>query len=422
MKLLSKINIQIKRGYLPHFINELCKSGCSLKSLESLEMLPEGERFTAEVLYDAAEQFRNVVQKFKRHPENFSVECVSNLLEESLRGGMLNVCGKGKFETKADYEMMVQGAAGMIVDKIRSGERVEEFSGAHHSVAMINCMRFHSEKADENRFIFMANAERDSVVLKKFSGLNGFPLLMRADHPEDIIKILKSIEESFAILRLMTLEGASDVSLVSYINSEVKQPMLYREYDELPLLLTYAVMKISRVKRLAYDDCNAGVIGLDLPAIRLTRLLKLLGFSRVLGCDNNEKCMMNVEKEGALATTQENIFSNSDIIFLFKNHFTVADLSKVRPGQVIVSLLGNEEIDHEILAARGVRDFISSEFIDLSVVFPGLVNGMKRGAIHHLEDQHLLRIAADMADMKMDALFPDVFGDVHELISQSLGN
>jgi hypothetical protein len=47
---------------------------------------------------------------------------------------------------------------------------------------------------------------------------------------------------------------------------------------------------------------------------------------------------------------------------------------------------------------------------------------MKRGAIHHLEDQHLLRIAADMADMKMDALFPDVFGDVHELISQSLGN
>lgn len=420
MKLLSKIAIRIKRGYLPHFINELCKSGCALKSLESLEILPEGERFSAEVLYDTAEQFRTVIQKFKRHPENFSVESVANLLENFLHGGMLDVLGKGKFETKADYEMMVQGGAGMIIDKIRSGENAEDFSGMFFNVAMINCMRVKSEKSDVNRFIFHTNAERDCVVLKKFTGLNGLPLLMRADHPEDIVKVLKSIEESFSLIRMMEIEGASDASLVSYINSEIERPVLYRDYDELPLLMTYAVMKISQKKRIAYDDCNAGMIGLDLPAIRLTRLLKSLGFARVLGCDNNEKCMMNVEKEGALATTQENIFSNSDVIFLFKNHFTVADLSKVRPGQVIVSLLDDEEVDREIIANRGVKDYIPGEYLDLSIVFPGLAAGMKKSSIHHLEDQHLIKAAASMAEMKIESLFPDIFSEVHAVIEKSL--
>ncbi len=420
MKLLSKIDIRIKRGYLPHFINELCKAGCALKSLESIEILPEGERFSAEVLYDTAEQFRTVVQKFKRHPENFSVESVTNLLENFLHGGMLDVLGKGKFETKADYEMMVQGGAGMIIDKIRSGENVGDFSGMFFNVAMINWMRLKSEKSDVNRFIVQTIAERDSVVLKKFTGCNGFPLLMRADHPEDVIKVLKSIEESFFLIRMMEIESAFDSSLVSYINSEIDQAVLYRDYDELPLLLTYAVMKISQKKRISYDECNAGMIGLGLPAFRLTRLLKALGFARVLGCDNNEKCMMNVEKEGALATTQENIFSNSDVIFLFKNHFTVADLSKVRPGQVIISLIDDEEVDREILSNRGVKDYIPAEYLDLSIVFPGLAAGMKKNSIHHLEDQHLIKAATSMVQMKIDSLFPDVFGDVHAVIEKSL--
>ncbi|MCX7679641.1 MAG: hypothetical protein N2316_10540 [Spirochaetes bacterium] len=422
MKLLSKVIIRIKHGFLPHFINELCKSGCAVKLIESIEVLQNAERFSVEVLYDAGEQFRSVIQKLKRHPENFSVESVSNLLENLLVGGMLEVSGKGKFENKADYEMMVQGAAGMIIDKIQMGESVEELSGMHYNVAMINVLHPTSEKAEASKYIVHALTEKDSVVLKRFSGLNGFPLLIRAHHPEDIIKILRSIEESFVLLRIFTIEGVCDASTVSYISSELHRPIVYREFDELPLLLLYTVIKIAKKKKMSYDDCNAGMIGLNLAAIRLTRLLKTLGFARVLGCDNDERLMMNVEKEGALATTQENIFSNSDIIFLFKNQFTVAELSRIRPGQVIISLIDDREVDEEIIASRGVKDYIPSEYFDLGCVFPGILMGMKNSGISAIQDQQLLKTANAMAEMKGENLFPDIFSEVHAVIERSFSS
>ncbi len=173
---------------------------------------------------------------------------------------------------------------------------------------------------------------------------------------------------------------------MAYINSEIDRPVLYREYDELPLLLTYAIMHIMKKKSMTREECNAGIIGIDLCALRLTRILLSMGISRVLGSDNNEKLMMNFEKEGGLATTQENIFSNTDIIILLKNHFTIDDLARIRPGQVIISLIDDEDIDQEIIERKGIRDFIHGRWCDLSVIFPGLIAGMLKTGVKNLSD------------------------------------
>jgi len=420
MRLLSEIRVRIKRGFLPHFMNELYKSACELKSIEALERFEDGDLFLAEVLYDDGSRFRAVVDKLGKHTENFAVESVRNILEEKVLGGLISVTGKAAIETRADYEMMLQGAADLVIERLHSGKGGAEYSAMGGTAGMINCVRYSPEKSAGSVMALHTAAERDCVVLGRFAGINAVPFMVRYSHIEDLVKIIKGVQESFAVLRLMTVEETGDVETVSYLNSELARPVIYREYDEIPLLLTYVMLHIGKRKRLAFDECNAGFIGLDLSSLRLVRILKLMGFARILGCDNNEKVMMNFEKEGGLATTQENIFSNTDIIILFKNHFTIDDLAKIRPGQVIISLIDDEDVDGEIITRKGIRDFIHGRWADLSPIFPGLVKAVLAAGVASLGDGQILAVAGKIADLQQDRLVPDVFGEIHDVIAGSL--
>ncbi len=420
MKLLSEILIRVKRGFLPHFINELYKSACELRLLNARDKFDDADLFLAEVLYSDSARFHGMMEKIGRHPENFAIESVRNVLEDSIAGGLLAVTGKMKIENRSDYEMMLLGATDLIISRIHGGKGGAEFSGMTRAVGMVNCLRERKDLDPARVMAMHALAERDCVVLGRFRGLNAFPLMVKHGQVEDLAKVLKGLQETFAVVRILTLEDAQDTDAVSYLNSELAKPVLYREYDEIPLLLACVMMRIAAKKKLAYDECNAGFIGIDLSALRLTRLFTAMGFARVLGCDNNEKLMMNFEKEGGLATTQENIFSNTDIVILFKNHFTIDDLAKIRPGQVVISLIDDEEIDSEIIGRKGIRDFIHGRWADLSVIFPGLVQVLLEGGRKSLTDEDLLAVARSVtANMKED-LLPDVFSGIHDAIAGAL--
>lgn len=420
MKLLSEITIRVKRGFLPHFINELYKSACELRAINARDKFDDADLFMAEVLYEDSARFRGMIEKIGKHTENFIIQSVKNVLEDSISGGLLAVTGKMKIENRSDYEMMLQGASDLIISRINGGKSGAEFSGMTRSVGMVNCLKEREEYDAAHAMTMYAMAERDCVVLGRFRGLNAFPLVSRFTHVEDLVKVLKGVQESFAVVRIMMIEDAQDTDMISYLNSEIRKPLLYREYDEIPLLLAYVMMHIAAKKKLVYDECNAGFIGIDLSALRLVRIFSAMGFARVLGCDNNEKLMMNFEKEGGLATTQENIFSNTDIVILFKNHFTIDDLAKIRPGQVVISLIDDEEIDSEIIARKGIRDFIHGNWVDLSVIFPGLVSLLMEGGAGCLTDDNLMKIAAGIAKDRKDELFPDIFGDIHDVIAGAL--
>ncbi len=420
MRQISEIKVRIKRGFLPHFMNELYKSACELKSIEALERFDDGDLFLAQVLYADGARFGAVVEKLDKHTENFGVESVRNILEENILGGLIMVTGKTPVETRSDFEMMLQGAADLVVERLQSGQGGAEYSSMGGTVGMINCVRHSPEKSAGAVMALHTAAERDCVVLRRFAGINAVPLMIRYSHVEDLVKILKGVQESFAVLRILSVEETEDSETVSYLASELTKPVIFREYDEIPVLLSYVTLHMGKKKKLHFNECNVGFIGLDLSSLRLARIFKFMGFARVLGCDNNEKVMMNFEKEGGLATTQENIFSNSDIIILLKNHFTIDDLAKVRPGQVIVSLIGEEDVDSEIITRKGIRDYLHGRWNDLSPIFPGLVRAVLESAVSSLGDGQILGIAGKIADFQKGLLLIDVFGDIHEVVAGSL--
>ena len=260
-------------------------------------------------------------------------------------------------------------------------------------------------------------SELDSAVVNRFAGLNAYPLVLEYTQQEDFLKTLQRMEKSFAALRIVQIDG-SDINLYEQISSEISIPVVSIETDDIPLYLLTMILKMFKKNKINPGDSTIGIIGIDVSAIRLTRLLVKLGCMRVLGYDFNEKALLSFEHMEGLATTTENIFSNADVVILLKGNFDSEEYQKIRPGQMVISLLDESLHDWEIITSRGVREFVSLNRMDMLVMAPGLIKGVLESGVRTIDDLMMIGFCRKLVNViHEDYTMPDVFSDIHSMIS-----
>lgn len=430
MKLMAEIIIAMKKGDLPKAVDEFYGHGFEIHSLRLVEKtindIHEEEKYSFSIFYAGMEALSGFLENI-REMEKYRVISVVNTLEENVKGGLISVCGKRKIESESDFELEVLGASNLIREKIALGLG-SVFTSISKSVCLISAVKAQS---DPDRRIVLSNyaaAEKDSVILNFIFSLNGYPLVVKYNLIEDLIKFIQSVEYNFSAIRLMDITER-DIQPVSMIQSEVKLPFLSRDLDEIPL---YILMIINRLASTGMDSTEKlspvetaiGLIGLDMSSLRLTTLLKKSGYSRILGYDVNEKLTLSFENLSGLATTTENIFSNADIVILLTGKFDRSDYKKIRPGQFIISFIDDSEVDMQAVKERGVREFIRGDLNNLANLFPGLLRGLVDTGTKNFDDSKIIKLASILhKELKSDYRFPEIFNGMHgKVYSAVTGN
>lgn len=390
-----------------------------MRNLNLLENGIDFDLFRAEVFYPGKDKFKGLIDKISRHGDNFRIVSVENLIEEKVAGGLLNLSGKMEVKDNVDYEMNIVGSSELAHEMIDEDRENIKHCGISRNVGL--CIGI-SEDMDSSidYYKHYISAERDSAAINRFSGLNAYPLIIKSGQTEDFVKTLQSIQFTFSAIRILHLDEEIEKFIYDRIYSDLQIPVISQYYDELPLCLLTVIFHLFNKNSINYKGSNAGFIGLNVCSLRLTGLFTRLGFSRILGFDNNEKLMHDFERAGGIATTQENILNNSDLIILFKNHLNIDDLYKIGSGQIILSQL-DEEIDGNTLKKKGVREFMQGRQ-DLSVVTPGLLKGMIGSDVKYLDDAMLINLSKLILSEKQDEIMPGVFSGVHDRISDYILN
>jgi len=419
MTIINEVTVIIKKRSFPSFIDEMYKRGLDLVDMQRIEETGDGLRYVMGIASSGVKRFEEFISLIGGASEKYKIIAVKNVLEERAAGGLLNVAGKMPVETLADFSSWILGAAGFIQDKIRAGEGAA-YTGIGRSVGLIAGIKAGSETERERLLSGHAEAERDAVIINRFAGLNGFPICVRYDHPEDVIKLLKQIEQNFAALRVIRFEDAT-LMLYERLCADTAVPVLSLEHDDLPLYLFVLIIKILLKYRLKPEESTIGFVGIDLSAIRLAGLLGAIRFRRILGADRSEKTMLSLENQGGLATTAENIFSNADITILLKGGFTREELLKIRPGQFVISLLDDDIADVDVIAAKGVREFIRRSTADLAVLFPGMLKGIIGSGRNFVSDQKMIEYSRKLVTFLSDSFeFPPMFSDIHGRVADMM--
>ncbi|MCP4134314.1 MAG: hypothetical protein GY754_25290 [bacterium] len=415
MKLISEVTVSVKKGMFPALINEIYKKGCEIQNIKLSENNSKDEIFTIEIIYHTRETFNEFITLLKDSPKKYSIVSMANSLEEKIKGGLLQVSGKMPLETQNDYEMNLLGSIALIREKINNGNGMP-YTGISKNIGVIGGIKIEEDPRTDHLLSTYTNAEKDSIVINRFSNLNALPLIIKFSQREDIIKTIKRIEDTFSVIRLTHIDEA-DISFYDQLYSEIDTPVTSHELDDVPAYLLTIIVKLLLKNKIKLGNTTVGLLGVDLSGLKIARLLKKIGGSKMLGYDNNENLMFQFENEGGLATTAENIFSNADIILLFKNNFTSEEFEMIRPGQFMLSLLQKDAIDMETVSNRGIREFISVDLSNTALLFPGLLQGIISQGISTIDDKLLFNIARKLANtLSNKYAFPGIFDSIHEKI------
>ncbi len=417
MKLIAIVTLKIKSGNLPAFVATLYKHNCKINLINLTESEKKWEEYTIEIIYSSRKILVTFIDSIKGNSDLFKDITITSTLEDKIKGGLLRTSGKYQIETINDIETNLIGGSNLIHEKIDTGLE-KNYTGVYNSVALISGFKKTAEKGDIPFFHSYTDSERDSVILSRFTGRNACPVVIKYQTIEDMLKTLKTIENNFACIRFMSYDD--DDVLFDSIISGISCPVISRDFDEYPLYMLSLIKRMTKNHRLKPDQTSVGIIGLPKSATKLTRLLNRSGFMKVLGFDNRERLMMAFENERGLATTPENILMNTDILILMNDTFKAEMISMARPGQYVFSFIGDDLINAASFRERGVKEFVKLDEFALSMLFPGLLQGMLAGKIKQFDEEMLMRISDSIAKM-LDSSFelPDIFSDIHEKI-QSL--
>jgi len=420
MKLIASVTLKMKKVILPQFISTLYKHNIDINMISLTESDGKWEDYNIEIIYSSKKDLVRLVDTLEKNGEYFQNIVITSTLEDRIKGGLLITSGKIEIENINDVWTALIGGNKLIHEKIDSNLQ-KNYCASFNSIALISGIK-NSNKSNNNYYYHLyADSERDSVLISRFTGRNSFPLAIKYNSIEDMIKTIKGIEENFCCLRIMNND--EDDYLFSNIIDAVSKPLIFRELDEFPVHYLSVINMIKKNHSITPADTSVGIIGLNNSTIRLTSLLVKSGYMKILGHDINERQMMSFENRKGLATTVENVISNSDILMIMDEKITYNYTNSFRAGQIIISGIPGEICDAASLKEKGVREFIKIEENDTLSLIPALINGIILSSKKYYSDDMLIEIA-DLISKRtgkgydLPGLFSDISSVIENLISK----
>ncbi|HEY1405554.1 MAG TPA: hypothetical protein VF857_02995 [Spirochaetota bacterium] len=422
MKISVELTMDIRDNNLAESVARLSGAGCVISRIVALSRDLQITRYQIDIIYDDPSAFKRCIASFDDESGRYTVIHLKNYLDELLSHGFLHVRGSMRIDTPEDYEMNVLGARQIAHEKILESDNPLSFTGIKRNVGCITGVKGKNEQAKTVNASHYIESEIASVMLSKLAGMNGFPFHLRFDMPEDFLKMIASIESGFSAMRISHLDDDDNSEVFDQLPDALSIPFVSRTHDELTIFALAAILKMAKKHRCKIKESNIGFIGLNAASIRLAQLCLRMGCMRVLGFDNNEKCMLTFERQKGLATTPENILVNSDIVILMRNHFTEIDLTKMRPGIIVISFLDDPTSIKSFEEKRSCREIISGEWADSAILYPGIIKGLLSSGKKHLSIDDITALSETLAEAEAQTgkIFPGLFSDIHDKIQKTV--
>lgn len=419
MILSSEIKIKTKKENFPNLIYEFYKHSCDVHRLDLIDSEDREDIYLIETVYSSRKNYISLIEILKKNTGKYNILEQKNSIEEKIRGGLMETKSRNPVENINDYNMNILGAAELIKEKIDSGHGAE-YCSVSNNAAVISCANLSEDVKQEDLLKLYTETEKDALTLSAFTGLNGVPLLLNFSSADDIIKTISRIEKSFSLIRMVT-SGVEDYLIADQIADSISIPFLSKDYDEVPLYLLAVAILIVKKYELNPADTAAGFIGVNSISLRCSKLFNKTGFFKVLGHDNNDRMMMEFEKHGGLATSNENILLNSDIVFIIKNNLDEINLNRIRPGQFVILFDNYNSQNLKAIKERGAREIIKLDYNSINHIHPGVTEGILKSKKRRMNDQTLVYAAKKLSMlMNINFTMPDLFSSIHEKISAAI--
>lgn len=324
-----------------------------------------------------------------------------------------------------------------------SANNTDELSLVYSPGVAGPCLKIHENKQDVYKYTIKANTvaiitdgsavlglgnigsyaslpvmEGKALLLKRFAGLNAFPICISSQDTEEIINIVKNICASFGAINLEDISAPRCFEIERRLIEELDIPVFHDDQHGTAIITLAGLINSAKLLNKNLSELKIVINGAGAAGISTAKLLLYAGIKDIIICDskgiisNNRKDLNESKKEIASRTNLANIdgylsdaVKNRDVfIGLSKPKLLTKDMIKsMNEGSIIFALANPEPeiLPQEAYAAgakivaTGRSDFDNQ--VNNVLAYPGIFKGVLKYGIKKITPEMMKNAAVAIA-------------------------
>jgi len=364
--------------------------------------------------------------------------------------GKLGIVSKFKIENKDDLSIAyTPGVAAPCKEIEKNPEDVYKYTIKRNTIAVVT---------DGSAVLGLGNIgaeasipvmEGKAVLLKKFADVDAFPICLKTQDVDEIVKIVENIEPVFGGINLEDISAPRCVEIERILNEKLNIPVFHDDQHGTAIVVLSALINALKVVKKDKKIVKTIINGAGAAGGAIAKMLHQYGFENIIMCDkqgilNKENTkdlwyqakLTNFTNCKNLSGTLENAFKDADIfIGVSGPNLVSSDMIQSMNKDAIIFAMANPipEIMPEEARRAGAKvvgsgrsDFVNQ--VNNVLAFPGIFRGALDAKATCINEEMKLAAAEAIASLIGDELdenhvIPSVLDDrVVKIVADAVYN
>lgn len=214
-----------------------------------------------------------------------------NFYEESLHlhekyKGKLKVEPKVPCETREDLSVAyTPGVAQPCLEIAKDPEKSYLYTDRGNTVAVISDGTAVLGLGDIGAEAAMPVMEGKCLLMKKFAGIDAWPLVIDTKDPEEIIRFIKIVSPSFGAINLEDISAPRCVEIERRLIEECSIPVFHDDQHGTAIVVLAALINCMRLKKTSPESQKVVISGCGAAGSSIIRMLYDYGFHKIYAFD-----------------------------------------------------------------------------------------------------------------------------------------
>ena len=357
-------------------------------------------------------------------------------LHRKLRG-KIGIHIKDPLLTQESIGIFYTPGMGAVSSRIAEHpEEARELTGLNNSVAIISDGTAVLGLGDIGPLGALPVMEGKSMLFKRFSGIDCYPIVLGTKDVDEIVSTIKNIAPSFGAINLEDISAPRCFEIEDRLKAELNIPVMHDDQHASAVVALAGLINSMKVVGKNLSECKVVVVGSGAAGIAIMKILNKYAQPQIVAVDSKgiiakDRNDLNSEKKKLLEFTNPNnqtgsltdalkgadIFIGASVAGLL-----TFEMAKSMSKDPIIIAMANPvpEIMPDIAKKAGVAIMATgrSDFpnqINNALVFPGVFRGALDNKVNQITDDHKIAAAKVLASLienpTPDLIIPGLLDD-----------
>ena len=344
---------------------------------------------------------------------------IKALKEHKKYKGKMEIVSRVPLNNKEDLSTYYSPGVAAVASRLaKYPEQTSLYTNTHNSVAIVS---------DGSAVLGLGNIgpegalpvmEGKAILFKKFANIDGYPIVLNTQDPDEIISIVTAIAPSFGGINLEDISAPNCFYIEEHLKKRLTMPIMHDDQHGTAVVVLAGLINACKVTNRKLQDSKIVLIGAGAAGVAIAKLLHQYAKPNIISLDTKgvitknrtdlspEKLLLSSYSQHNNATNLKEALKEADIfIGVSKSNLLTKEMIQSMAKDPIIFALANPnpEITPKdaisagaAVVATGRSDYPNQ--VNNVLAFPGLF----RGALDNkstIDESHKLAAAEAIANI-----------------------